>query len=382
MCCLQGKSVDAESPFREIMYNLVLPLRYNEEYFKKGLSLSTAEQQKAFSKYQELLGAKVPKAQTLTSFFAQLQAKLMRELEPNLKRTIKDNLSHLYNQSLNRTYKTMTEFLRTFYIEDSYYIQDISLTREEYLQLYAVFNRSLQLERIKEEEFDLFFSSSLLLMVMCKHYHRLSDVFFEQNREIDADKKAREEADTQIRNEREKLQQEKLNFEAEKKNLLSQLTSLQQQLSEKERALKIAKEENQISEEEKEELRVLRDFVFNLNKDENGNHREDIVVENAIQQLQQMELKIAVFGGPPRLHQRMKEAFRFVRTVEPEELGIDLSFVTQMDVILFVATYNNHAQYERFRPHWNKDRAKLIFINNHSSIEIIASKILEEATSN
>ena len=67
------------------MYNLILPLRYNEDYFKKGLSLTNAEQQIAFSEYQELLGVKVPKVQTLTSLFSQLETKLMRELDPEKK---------------------------------------------------------------------------------------------------------------------------------------------------------------------------------------------------------------------------------------------------------------------------------------------------------
>lgn len=379
LCCLQRKPVDlVESPLQGIMNNLTLPLRYTEDYFKKGLSLTTAEQHKAFSKYQELLGTKVPRDQTLNSLFYQLETKVMRELLPQVKKTMKDNLQFLYKQNLYRTYKTLTDFMRIYYFEDSYYIQDISISREEYLQIYAVFRRGIELERMKEEEFDLFFSASLLLMVMCKQYHRLSDAYLKHNQEVESSEKNREETDYQLQTERVKLQQEKMAFKSEKKNLLSQIERLQQQLMDTERALKNAVVENKTSEEEKEELRILREFIFNLNQNANENTEIGASITNAIQEVQQKELKIAVFGGHPRLHQRMKETFRFVRTIEPEELGIDLSFVTQMDVILFVATYNNHSQYHRFRPLWDKNRTKLIFLNNQSSIEIIASKILEE----
>ena len=74
----------------------------------------------------------------------------------------------------------------------------------------------------------------------------------------------------------------------------------------------------------------------------------------------------------------MKEVFPSIRTVSPDELNIDISFVNQMDIILFVTSYNNHANYNRLQEMLKSENVILYFINREKSIERIASNLLNK----
>lgn len=374
-CLLQEMKVEGKDPLSNFIYNFYVPLKYTEKNINEQLLLSDTETKEAYSKFQEIFGVKVSKVQTIDTLINKLEKKILSTMPLSMKRNMNEGFNIVYSKSIYRMYKTITAFLRIFNINDMYYIGDTSLTREEYLKLYAVFLKSKSMKRMSDEEFESYLGASLVLTIISNQYNRLSSEYLKRSETVELEKLSIIQDEQVLKTSREEYLQEKRIFELEKSKLLENNKLLEEELMEKEKEIKLMDSKMITSEEEKEELKLLREFVFNLNKedDEEINEPESI---SAINQVNDKGLKIAVFGGHLRFHQRLRESFSNIRTIEPEELGIDLSFVANMDVILFVAKYNNHSQYERFRPLWKKDRTKLIFLNKQSAPETIAKKIL------
>lgn len=375
ICLLQEMRIDGDRMLREFINNFYTPLKYTDKHIGEQLLLSDKETKEAYAKFQEIFGVKVSKVQTIDSLIDKLEKKIMSGMTLSMKRNLNENFNFVYSKSINRMYKTLTALLRIFNINDIYYIRDITLTREEYLKLYAIFLRSKESDRMSDEEFDSYLGAALVQIIISNQYNRLRDEYLNRTETVESEKISLTDKEQELKTKREEFLREKGEFDSEKRRLLETNKQLEGELSEKEKEVKSFDERVLTSEEEREELRVLREFVFNLNKEE-AEEVDEPASNSAVNEVNEKGLRVAVFGGHQRFHQRLREAFSNIRTIEPEELGIDLSFVTNMDVILFVASYNNHSQYERFRPLWNKDKTKLIFLNKQSAPETVAKKIL------
>ncbi|MFP7486371.1 hypothetical protein SFC65_19595 [Priestia filamentosa] len=361
-----------ETPVRHLARML---LTDTEE--KEKVPLTDDEKKESFKQFQRIFGKKVAKAQIIDSLVNDFESQLLNDIRVKEETNQYEAAKLVFSKSFYRIQKTLAIYLQSLNIDLELYMHDITLTRDEYFELYSAFLKSKKLTQIRDEEFESYLGVALVQLIIVKQYKRLSEAYYNKIESLEKEQAVLSDKEEELRLEKTDFLKEKGEFNIEKSDLLENNLILEQELAKKEKKLRALKDDFDTSEEEREELRVLREFVFNLNKEEEKAEEVDEFLQSAVERVNEKDLKVAVFGGHQRFHQKLKDSFVNVRTIEPEELGIDLSFIENMDVVLFVTTYNNHSQYKRFRMLWRKDKTKLIFLNKQSSPETVAKKILD-----
>lgn len=103
------------------------------------------------------------------------------------------------------------------------------------------------------------------------------------------------------------------------------------------------KEQLQDQEDNSKELIAMREFLYNQSNSD--------YIEETTNSVNKEELinskKIAVFGGHPIWHSKLKEKFPNVILVAPERVNIDFSFVDNLDCVFVHSSYCNHSMYRK-----------------------------------
>ena len=96
-------------------------------------------------------------------------------------------------------------------------------------------------------------------------------------------------------------------------------------------------------EDNTKELVALRNFMYNLEHEEYND--TEISIYEKIDYIKSK--KIAIFGGHPNWHSKLKEVFSDIVVVAPERVNIDFSFVDNMDCAFIHSSYCNHSMYNK-----------------------------------
>lgn len=329
-----------------------------EQFSKKGLQQLT-----------DVFGFKISREINLDALFQKHENILINRIPKTTIRKPDVNVFDvLYAMGLYRYYKPLTTMIRNERYNDMNFIANTVITREELLTIHGIFEVSKEAGRLKDEEYEVFLVAAMMILMLIKHYRGLSEFYAEKT------KKEQELLikNEQVKAEEKRVKEEKNSSEEEIKRLKKLLDEKDERINQLEKQLKNKEVEIGNNEHEKRELQALRDYVF---RHENEQEIiEDIAIEFDANELK--EKKIAIIGGHQRWQNKIKQAIPNVRTVHPDEIGIDLSFIRNMDIVCFETSYNNHSIYQRTIKELEHSKTKLHYLNS----QINTNRLMRELT--
>lgn len=344
-----------------------------EEARHDQFHLDDIQTQQAFKMYESIIGKKIPRTQTMDTLLDDIESHAAVLAKKEGYDLTKD-FEKIYDMGIYKPLKCLLRIAFGIGIHDLYISYNVPYPREEYLMFYAQFLNFVNRGNATIDEFDYYFSAHLILYSMQTHYKKVAESYLEL---------VENDEDAKLDEKKKELSAQEAAFMAKK----AEDTRKMEQLSEENNMLKarILELERQVKRNEQKEVTekqlanevlALREYVFD---NENSKPEEKIEegYENAVEMLNNKQLKVALFGGHQRFVQKFKQTFPNIRTVAPEELHVDLSFVNQMDVVLFDTSYNNHANYIRFRDAIKNESVLIHFIHGQKSIALIAKNILQ-----
>jgi len=344
---------------------------YNMNYFDSAMKQNGpfAEEKKkheltSLSSFQKAMGFKLGKNDLLDFIWSKHENHISKSLTKKEKNLLisKGDFQALYSKGLYKYWKPLTSLLRVNDINDMNFSL-IPITRDDVNSIYTVFKTSQDIGRLEEDDFDFFLVSSLVILMMIKHYELLRKGYLDM---------------FELSSGKEEIQLQSSWFE-EKAILIGKQALLEKEialLKEKTKAqeeeileLKREKRDNSFERNElqflKKEVISLREYIFS--KEEERNEFEHDVQNDAIEQLQ--KVKIAVIGGHQRWHQKIKETLPHIRTVHPDEMNIDLSFLRNMDLVLIETSYNNHTLYHKVLGMLKSSDVPVRYIHQQKNVE-------------
>lgn len=357
---------------RTVLYNLT----YNEVHTKKDNEFETEKKKNEFlslQHFQSTTGIKVRKSEILDNVMSRVEEQLVKKLSKKEKEELmkKASYQNLYNKGLYRYWKPLTTLLRINEINDMNFSL-INITREDILDIYSTFTLSKKMKRLNEEEYEFFLTSSLVILMLIKQYKLLREEYVA----LFEEKGGKEEIQKKKR-----FQEEKQQFQEKEKAFKLEIAHLQEKaeaLEKEVQHLKSEKKKSDIHEHQYEQLKkeviALRKYAFEKEKEkwEEDENQEEAVLEN-IKKLQ--DKKIAIIGGHEKWHQKIKEALPHVRTVHPDELGVDLHFLRNMDMVCIVTSYNNHSLYHKALSYLDKKETVLLYMNQQPNLTYFVKQL-------
>lgn len=203
----------------------------------------------------------------------------------------------------------------------------------------------------------MFIVDCVYIKYLIKAYKQVKKHYFENNKEtmfVELDEVKRELATTQTElkvkdNTMKKLQEQIERLERENRRLRNQLDEEAQN---------------------RNELNSLREFMFNLDKQE-----EYTLKERNFSKLQ--NVKGLVVGGHENWQRRMKELLPNFKFLHPDTLNIDISILDNVDIVLFYTNYLNHAMYYKVINEARKKNIKIAYISANTNENIVLQQIFK-----
>lgn len=246
--------------------------------------------------------------------------------------------------------------------------ENTEITKKDLLIFYRLFKFMKEENQITDEYFELFLTACLNHHMMTKQYRILSD-YYKDLRKKEEELLLKE---TEISREKGEIYQTKLKTSSVINNLKKELSLKEERILELERLLKQNEQDQKEFHSLKQEVVALREYVFQ--NQQQYEQQEDTSIELDTSLLKKQ--KIAVIGGHQRFHQRLKEKYPNIRTIHPDELNIDFSFLKNMDLVCIETSYNNHSIYRKAMKEIEKSAAQLYFINVQNNIEKLEKELL------
>lgn len=367
-----------ESPAGKTMiHNLVQNnsvMGTQDEHLKK---LKDQEKLNALRVLQKTFGVKIPVQQNVDWFFQEHESYLIKnQLSSSEKKEIisKGNYDSLYEKGLLRYYKPLTGILREHQLNDFNFTGLASISRDEFMSIYVMFQQSVEKRRLKVEEWEMFLTASVIITMMINHYQELSDFYF------DAIKK-QEELTLQEKNlstEQKTWEQEKEAFLKREKELETKLAEKDayiQQLEDKIKTIETTQEE-QIS--LKKEVTALRNYAYNQ-RAEHPVSNKDVNVVDKVTTLTEKH-KSVLFGGHPQLVNKLKDALPSMEYRDVDSLNRDISFIANMEIVFLMTNYFNHPFYYKLMNELEKNpKVKLVYLSGYPNLERTLNEMVELA---
>lgn len=123
-------------------------------------------------------------------------------------------------------------------------------------------------------------------------------------------------------------------------------------------------------EDNTKELIALRNFMYNLEHEEYADTQTSL--DDKIDYINSK--KIAIFGGHPNWHSKLKEVFNDIIVVAPERVNIDFSFVDNMDCAFIHSSYCNHSMYDKLMSRLRTNSCKIGYTKG-TNIDISINEI-------
>lgn len=320
---------------------------------------------------------KIPPSQSVDWFFQQHEAYIINNLLTKEERTTivsKGDYDVLYNKGLLRYYKTLTGTLRQERLNDFNLTTSAEVKREDLVGIYAIFKYGVETGRLSDEQWELFLTSSVLILMMVKHYKELSDFYFQSLK--DKEELVIREQDI-IRTKRE-LETEKESFEKntrEMERLLSEKDEYILQLEEQVKQMRNRQEETSSL---KKEVTALRNYAYHQRAETPEHHQKVDVVEQVTQLMK--ENKAVLFGGHPQLVNKLKKAIPSMDYRDVDSLNRDISFISNMDIVFVLTNYFNHPFYYKLMGELEKyPHVKLVYLSGYPNLERTMKEMVELA---
>lgn len=286
-----------------------------------------------------------------------------------------NKITLLYKKGFPKYLKMFFGDLAMKKLDDVKFPENIKYSRKHLFDAYSMYLLNVQDGRFEanEDTLDLIIAFSIFSAVVFTRYDELVNDLEKTYHLLNQTSIRNAEAELKLKQKKIEEQVRETNsnmsqIESRNKDLMAYIEKLENEL----------KSKNDIEEEYeslKREVVVLRETVFN-EPEENT-----FIIESSTYQEYEKSIllnsKVALFGGHSNFANRLKEDIPHLRHIEVTDKTLDLSFVHQMDIIIFFTSYNNHTLYNRFRKEWNKDSMKVIFISKKTNIPSLEKKIID-----
>lgn len=354
--------------------NIATNLISDEKSAKKSLELDDIGKKRAMNAFQSSFGTKVKKEQAIDHIIYQLEEKELNKLTKDEKKKYlsQGDVSVLYKQDNYKHFKNFTSLVRLYGLNDINYLDNVQIKNEEYYNIYSIFEYLVKHERIDENDFAMFMSAGLVIHTLVSHYKNLRKAYFEQEEELDSNRAVA------IENKEDSLELErnKNAFEKEKQTLQARITFLEEELEEARK-----REEKLLKQQEKELLNKQELIKENTELKKALFIDEEPIEESKVTQEEEViekvkNLKLAVVGGHSKYQTQLKEEFPKIRFVGPDEKTVDLSFLSSMDAVVFVTSYNNPSQYYRTRSALRNTQVPLIMMVEQASPILFSNQLV------
>lgn len=364
---------------KDILYNLWQsnsPIQLEDKEF---IELRNKNQLIAIDKLKSTLGIKIPKEQSIDWIFQEHESYVFKRLvsksDKNIVRNT-DNYTPIYKKGLLKYYKSLTTNLRILGINDAYFSELASITREDLVSIYAVFEASRELEMLVEGDWEMFLTASILLIMMINHYKELSDFYF-------TSEKKKEELILK----EDKLKQDSSELDKATKFLSTSHAFLEEKLKEKdeyiaslELQLKKMREEQEEQLSLRKEVAALRTYAYLHNQEQDEN-------TEAIPPIERVKTifigkKVTLFGGHPKLVNKIKEVLPYVKHRDVDTLNRNLDFLYQQDIVLIFTNYFSHSFYYKLMEELEGyPEVKIIYLSGYANIDRTLKEIADSLES-
>lgn len=237
---------------------------------------------------------------------------------------------------------------------------------------------------IPERESEIVMLLSLILYALAKEYENVRTIHYENAKTTLLKREMEQE---RIQSELER------NQEIEIKKLKQDLEEAKDSSNKKDHELKEYKNitrglENNIKkltndlmkETEKErELQFLREYYFDSinNKQELDYVEGEETAESIAETL--TTIKGVIVGGHQKFHAKLKEYLPTFSFISPDDLGRNLNYIVNMDIVYYISTTNNHGIYKKVMPIVRNSEVPMTYLTATQNIEMVLKEIQVKA---
>lgn len=276
--------------------------------------------------------------------------------------TIYDNLIEVLYRKDNKEYNSFDCGLSLMYDLEglsSYTIHNnIKITENEIKEIIVAYRndkyaiKEIELTKEAEEDFIKYFISALHIRFNLKAYNIVKQHYFKNNKET-------------MFIELDKLENENMNINMQVALLKRDKNKLVDEISIKEKENERLRKEIEQLKQGKNELDSLREFIFNLDKQEE--YREENIDYDKLK-----NSKGLIIGGHNKWQDRMKELLPNYIFIHPDNMNFDIRLLDSIDNIFVYTNYLNHGLYYKIIS--NSDGKNIYYINN-SNEDIVLKEI-------
>lgn len=188
---------------------------------------------------------------------------------------------------------------------------------------------------------------SMYIRLLIKAYKKVKQHYFENNKEtMYVEMEGLEKALIES-------QQEILRL----KNSLSEVLEIHEALSRENSRLKQQLKE---AEQNRQELIALREFMFNLDR------QEEYTVDDKLDMDFLKTCKAIVVGGHKKWQARMKELLTNFIFIHPDNLNFDIKLLNNVDTVFIYVNYMNHAMYYKVMAAIEDKNIKIVYLNQQN----------------
>lgn len=184
-------------------------------------------------------------------------------------------------------------------------------------------------------------------------YKDLKEKYLEKDKEevfrkIEEEKKKVAESKKEYENKIDK-------YESEKRIQDNKIDKLMEEIEELKREKKKLEKELESRVDNGKEVVALRELAYR-NTEEYIEENEENVKEK---EMQLQEKRIVVVGGHPIWHAKLRDRFKGINTIAPEQVNLDISFLANADCIFVHSSYCNHSMYSKIMDVVRKSKVAL-----------------------
>lgn len=225
----------------------------------------------------------------------------------------------------------------------------------EILLVFLVRNETYTLDKATD-----FLCSGVYIRYLIKAYKEVKKKYFENNRET-------------MYVELEGLEKERDEYAKENKLLKKELAANVSKIEHLERENKKLREEVEREKRSRNELNSLREFLFNLDR------QEDYIEENVNLELLK-DVKAVVIGGHDKWQARMKEYLPNYIFISPDQLNFDIKTLEKVEIVFIYTNYLSHALYYKVMQALEGSSIKISYVNNQNDQMVLKAMYHEIKT--
>ena len=366
-----------DSPVTRVISENIYLLTLSPQNWEKGYELSEKEKIDALNLYQQLTGSKW-RGQAPIFIYDIINDIEIEAVKKNPK------VEKLINTTGNTRLGYKLPYLKEVRMgmsviqiagkDNITFLEGLMMTKENWYELYYLLLDATKTKGIPKEEYPNWMATILPMYAYSLAYRKLEEAYMDAN--LSSDKEELEVLEESLLNEKNQLTAKKEQIQSQEDNYKMVFEEKEQKFQERERELllqiKRLESEKEKMKERTAMMPAMEDALFS-NTDVEESEEDVNIIEKA--QSYAEGKRMVLIGGHGSFHKRMKDTFQDIYIIPPENVTMGEKQVEEADIVLYVATYNNHKQFQRLSPLFNPSQ-QLIFLNKISSVERVSRKLL------